>query len=59
MHISHQQTLLMTRPLLLLLLPRLAWCRTPKVATTTWARIVLQLYGVKKFGEGRGLVARM
>ena len=30
---------------------RLAWCRTPKVATTTWARIMLQLYGVKKFGH--------
>ena len=29
----------------------LAWCRTPKVATTTWARIILQLFGVKKFGE--------
>jgi len=29
--------------------PRLIWCRTPKVATTTWARIMLQLYGVKKF----------
>jgi len=28
-----------------------AWCRTPKVATTTWARILLQLYGVKKFGH--------
>lgn len=28
-----------------------AWCRTPKVATTTWARIMLQLYGVKKFGH--------
>ena len=30
---------------------KLVWCRTPKVATTTWARIVLQLYGVKKFGH--------
>ena len=29
----------------------LVWCRTPKVATTTLARIVLQLYGVKKFGH--------
>jgi len=29
----------------------LAWCRTPKVATTTWARIILQLFGVKKFGH--------
>lgn len=28
-----------------------AWCRTPKVATTTWARIMLQLYGIKKFGH--------
>ena len=27
------------------------WCRSPKVATTTWARIYLQLFGVKKFGK--------
>ena len=34
-----------------MLLSSLVWCRSPKVATTTWARIVLQLYGVKKFGH--------
>jgi len=30
---------------------KLVWCRTPKVATTTWSRIVLQLFGIKKFGH--------
>ena len=29
----------------------LIWCRTPKVATTTWSRIMLQLFGAKKFGH--------